>query len=145
MQKFFIIPADRAELRQTCDPVKGEDISTLKGHMYWLNKLRKRLNGAAIAAPQLGDTRRWFIWERGLVINPEIRDHGIATAKQFESCLSFPKLSSPRERYITIEVKYLDENGHTQFKQFQHLEARIFQHELDHLNGICIDQPQKDL
>ncbi len=139
MQKFFLIPNDRPELRQVSDPVKTEDIETLKKHLYWLDKFRKKLNGAAISGPQLGDTRRWFVWEKGLVINPEIKEHGFALETKFEKCLSFPNIEVPVSRHQTIYTKFIDENGHAQFKTFQDLEARVFQHELDHLNGICID------
>ncbi len=141
-QKFQFVPPDWPTLRQVAEPVKDFEVVTLKESLYWLHKLRKAAKGAAIAAPQLGDSRRWFVWDRGLVINPEILDHGFGTAKAMEKCLSFPGVEVPIERYVAIRVKYVDENEKVQEWTLNDLTARVFQHELDHLNGICIDRPQ---
>lgn len=144
-QKFKLVPSDWATLRQVAEPVKDFEVEALNGQLYWLRKLLNHLKGAGLAAPQLGDSRRWFIWSRGLVINPEILNHGLGSQKAMERCLSFPSIESPRERWLSLEVRYVDENNQLKLMTLTEPESRVFQHELDHLNGICIDQPQTPL
>lgn len=138
-QKFKLVHKDHPVLRMVADPVEDREIGTLRGQMYWLDKLRKHLKGAAIAGPQLGDKRRWFIWPLGLVINPKIVVADETTSKVIESCLSFPGLGVPVERPNKISVVYTNEYGTKTFTMMDGQTARVFQHELDHLQGICID------
>lgn len=142
-QKFFLIPSDNPLLRKGCLIVNNNEIPALKAQLYWLDKLRKKVKGAAIAAPQLGDLRRWFIWGTGLVINPEITFKGTDMTKTLERCLSFPGLEVPVERPNLVAVTYTDQDGKAVSQVLTGMTATVFQHELDHLNGICIDTYEK--
>lgn len=99
--------------------------------------IRKR--GVGLAANQVGLPYRVFVMGAGDVafacFNPEvISSYGEETVN--EGCLSFPGLYLKVKRPYRIEVKYTDMNGVLQERTFEGLSARIFQHELDHLNGV---------
>ena len=58
--------------------------------------------------------------------------------KEYEGCLSFPKKEFLVKRHNNITIKYQNAQGETITEKFTGLEARIIQHELDHLNGILV-------
>jgi peptide deformylase len=96
--------------------------------------------GIGLAAPQVGVSKRIFIMgnEEKLIvcINPEIVS-GTGEIKDTEGCLSFPGLWLHVKRYEKVIAKYQTMNGETTQEEFDGLMARVFQHELDHLNGVC--------
>ncbi len=57
-----------------------------------------------------------------------------------EGCLSYPGEKLQKSRATTVKVKYADVNNKRQFIELKDLDARVFQHELDHLNGKTFDQ-----
>jgi peptide deformylase len=69
--------------------------------------------------------------------NPKIVD----TSEEFvlleESCLTYPNLYVKVKRPRVIKVRYTLPDGQTVTEQYQDITARVFQHELDHLDGIC--------
>lgn len=95
--------------------------------------------GLGLAANQVGLPYRVLVMGAENVgfacFNPEILSvEGEETTQ--EGCLSFPGLFLKVKRPYRIEVKYTDMAGVVQQKIFEGLTARIFQHELDHLNGV---------
>lgn len=117
----------------------------------------RHLKGFGLAAPQIGvpvrvavvDTTRiqdpkrellddTFEMSRPLVlINPQLSEfRGKATA--IEGCFSLPGRSIPMRRFTRILVKYVDEHGVGQRGESRGFEARVIQHEIDHLDGILI-------
>lgn len=125
-------------LRITCSPVENTvDVRQLLDDM--LAVLRATPNGVAVAAPQIGSTKRIISIAMGdhiiELINPEIiKKHG--HQKGPESCLSLPGVYGivPRSRYIT--VKAFDRAGEELTLEAKGFLARCLQHEIDHLNGI---------
>jgi len=118
--------------------------------------------GVGIAAPQINHSVRIFIMcskpnERypdaplmppTAIINPEILHYSNDTVKDWEGCLSVPSMRGLVPRHDQIKVRYFDQQGHEHQKELTGFIARIFQHELDHLNGLTfIDQLEstKDL
>jgi peptide deformylase len=107
-------------------------------------------NGVGIAAPQVAKSYRLFIMASRpsiryphapkmpptAVINPVILTHSDETVKDWEGCLSVPGLRGLVPRSQSIAVEYTDLNGKQQKQILTGFIARIFQHELDHLNGI---------
>jgi peptide deformylase len=107
-------------------------------------------NGVGIAAPQVAQSYRLFIMASRPsiryphapkmpptpVINPVILTHSDEIVKDWEGCLSVPGLRGLVPRYGSIAVEYTDINGKQQKQILTDFVARIFQHELDHLNGI---------
>jgi len=96
-------------------------------------------NGLGLSANQLGLPYRAFAMVGAppfCIFNPRIVDVGDTQVLMEEGCLSFPNLSINIKRSKTIKVRYEDFDGNVHTEKFSGLTARIFQHELDHLNGI---------
>lgn len=96
--------------------------------------------GIGLAAPQIGINKRIFVMGNPqlsyICVNPEILE-GHGEVKDQEGCLSFPGLYLHVNRFETIKVKYYDILGKEHIKEFKDIQARVFQHEYDHLNGLC--------
>jgi peptide deformylase len=98
--------------------------------------------GVGLAAPQVGVLKRLFTWqvdeEGGAVVNPTLTDADIDGEVEVddEGCLSFPGLYYPVERPLRVEVTYQDLGGDEQRVQLEGFHARVWLHEMDHLNGI---------
>jgi peptide deformylase len=101
--------------------------------------------GVGLAAPQLGINKRLMVfnpegdpkkWLSELVLcNPEIEEYSTSTALEEEGCLSFPGFTADVMRSQNIQVKWQGLNGKVKRKKLRGWEARIFQHEYDHLDG----------
>lgn len=107
------------------------------------NKLVKKmydLNGIGLAANQVGIPYRVFAMrgspENFVCFNPRIVDVSEATVVLEEGCLTYPGLLVKIKRPQHIKVRFETPNGDTLTKQFTGMTARIFLHELDHLDGI---------
>lgn len=124
--------------------------STAKVIRDMLYCLVKRKYGVGLAANQIGSNLRIIIvktvpsYKNGLVeakykvmINPVILDHSEKTTNRIEGCLSWPGITKYVTRYKLINVEYLNEAGAKILVQFEDESARIVQHEIDHLNGVC--------
>lgn len=107
-------------------------------------------HGVGLAAPQVGLLQRIFVIEypedterpeetmqRYELINPEIVKAKGAEVGQ-EGCLSLPGLAADVERATYVLVKAQDRNGNAQRLKAHDWLARIFQHELDHLDGVLM-------
>lgn len=70
------------------------------------------------------------------MINPRILSHSDEVVKGWEGCLSVPGIRGLVPRYRAIEVEYTGRDGKLHRQQLNDFVARIFQHELDHLDGI---------
>lgn len=97
-------------------------------------------NGIGIAANQLGLPYRIFAMraapENFVCFNPKVVQPSEAQVVLEEGCLTFPGLYVKIKRPQHIRVRFQTPNGDTLTKQFTGMTARIFQHELDHLDGI---------
>jgi len=97
-------------------------------------------DGIGLAAPQLGINKRLFVMgnqaQSYICVNPEITST-LGEIKDLEGCLSFPGLWLHVTRPESVDVKYQDILGRWHEKTFRGLQARIFLHEYDHLEGIC--------
>ena len=106
--------------------------------------------GRAIAAPQLGISRRMIAMDLGAgplsILDPEIVWRSDATFTMWDDCMCFPDLLIRVRRHDSISVRYRDEHGRTLVRE--HLprpEAELFQHEIDHLDGIlAVDRAEGD-
>lgn len=100
----------------------------------------KDSGGVGLAATQVGISKRIIIVELDSkylpVINPEIVKRGKEKGIEEEGCLSVPDIFDEVKRIKDIEVKGLDKNGKDIHIVLSGFPARIFQHEIDHINGI---------
>ena len=95
--------------------------------------------GVGISANQCGLPYRVFVMNADELIpcfNPKIVDVSAEQVYLEEGCLSFPFLFVKIKRPRRIKVRYTEPNGNVMTRMFEGMSARVFQHELDHLNGI---------
>lgn len=101
-----------------------------------------KAEGLGIAAPQVGVSQSvclaLFNGKMTPMINPLIAWKSDETSVMEEGCLSLPKKNVDVPRAVEILVKYTDENGKQQERRLHDLDARVVQHEVDHLNGVLI-------
>lgn len=107
----------------------------------------KKEDGVGLAAPQVGVSKRLVVAGDGkeyyVVINPKIVGRSVRTETEVEGCLSLPGLQGRIQRNMKIIVKGLDRYGEPFEIMATGLLARVFQHEIDHLDGILyIDRTQ---
>ena len=105
-------------------------------------------SGIGLAAPQVGIQRQIFVWDMDdepmVVLNPVIVESDGEWVYD-EGCLSIPGLYVEMTRPKTVLMKGIDMNGNEVAIEADELEARLFQHELDHLNGVLMfDRMQPD-
>lgn len=99
--------------------------------------------GLGLAAPQVGLPYRAFVMYAvpGIVcFNPRIVSFTEEKILMEEGCLSFPNLIVKVKRPRAIRARYTEPNGNVQTVQMDGMTARIYQHELDHLDGITMQK-----
>ena len=127
-------------LKAVCEPVgDDEDVSgVIRDMMYILTNSK---TGAGLAAPQAGHTKRVIIVADAgfftIMINPVIVEASKTTATLDECCLSYPGRSRKVLRYTRVVVDYQLRNGFSDKRILWDFQARIAQHEIDHLDGKC--------
>jgi len=98
-------------------------------------------SGIGLAAPQVGIQRQIFVWDMDdepmVILNPTITESDGEWVYD-EGCLSNPGLYVEMTRPKTVLMKGIDMNGNEISLEADELEARLFQHELDHLNGVLM-------
>jgi peptide deformylase len=99
-------------------------------------------NGVGLAAPQVGVSKRVFAIKLKdqvpfCMFNPTLVSYSKDSVEGEEGCLSFPNLWLKVKRYSTVHVEYFDRTGQKCIMKLADADARCFQHELDHLDGVC--------
>jgi peptide deformylase len=107
--------------------------------------------GVGLAATQLGSLRRVLVFQAGsdseptAVVNPVLEWLSDEVALAEEGCLSLPRVSMDVERSLHVRFSGLDTDGEEFEVEASGLEARVLQHELDHLDGVLIlDRTSRD-
>lgn len=153
----LLVPSDTPVLREVARSVKNEEIGSEKISSI-INNMKSALHseedGVAIAAPQIGVGLRIFIVNGAIIpltkkkgeteevsedlifINPEIIKVSRKKKKLEEGCLSLRYLYGHVSRHEKITITALDESGRQITSGASGLLAQIFQHEIDHLNGV---------
>lgn len=135
-----ILKGDKARI--VCKPVRSFD-DHVKRLVRDLKHTMLVHNGAGLAAPQIGENLRVFVYEIGpmhigSMLNPEILErHGRVTWPR-EGCLSQPGFYRPMERAEWIVVKAQSPGGHGYTVKLTGKLAWVAQHEIDHLDGKTI-------
>lgn len=147
-----LIAADSQLLREKCVDVPLDQIDDLVAPHIYPMRDRMRLGniadpamgpGVGLAAPQVGIALRFFLvlteGRISVCINPVIHQTiGLRKVAE-EGCLSFPgrgKVLVPRWNKILLEWRRTD--GEKRVQWFKGFDARVIQHEVDHLDGLCI-------
>ncbi|WP_195499598.1 peptide deformylase [Alistipes timonensis] len=140
--------SDSLTLRRKSAPMvegmeRADDYETLRRRM--LATVQDPENtGVGIAAPQVGILRRMIAVQRfdkpgepfEIYLNPKIVEYSAETAPGREGCLSIPDRSGEVKRAQRITLRYRDEQFAERMERISGFTAVIFQHEIDHLDGI---------
>ena len=147
MAKLKIITGEKNPiLRAVSEPVKKFD-AALKKFARDLKETMVKAKGLGIAAPQVAKNIRVFVVVLNYktdsqvavtMVNPEILEHGAEITVAEEGCLSLPGIFGRVERFQNVVVKFFDLEGGMHILELEDLNARVVQHENDHLNGVLI-------
>jgi peptide deformylase len=138
-----------AQIRQYGDPVlrmRAAETETFDDELARVAERMKALmhdaEGVGLAATQVGILRRFFVatldGEDRVLVNPVITPQGSDTEVDQEGCLSLGPLRLPVERALRVKVEARDETGEPVSLELEGADARVVQHELDHLDGTLI-------
>jgi peptide deformylase len=105
-----------------------------------MKRIMKKARGLGLAAPQIGASTRILIYDVGdgvqVIVNPKILSMRGEQLDPPEGCLSIPGLQGQVRRAKEVRVKGYNQLGRPVYRRAQDMEARVIQHELDHLDGI---------
>ena len=109
-----------------------------------MGRIMDDAHGIGLAATQLGVMHRLLVYRvdpdapLSALANPELEWRSAETEPMDEGCLSLPGVLVEVERPLQVRVRARDERGETVVVEASGLEARVIQHELDHLDGVLI-------
>lgn len=140
------------EVEHFSDPELQKLIDTMIPTMY-------EKDGIGLAAPQVNQGIRLIVTtpdphnfeyfkesqhEALVLINPTITRHSFFKEFGDEGCLSVPNLFGSVKRWKSVHISYYDRNGTKKTLKASGLQARVFQHEIDHIDGILfIDKAER--
>ena len=130
-------------LNSKASPVTSFD-EELRREVDLMVSLMRDAIGIGLAATQIGVLRRLLVFAAGAdaeptaIVNPEIEWASEEAIVAEEGCLSIPKVTVYVERPLHARVRGVDERGAPLIIEASGLEARVLQHEVDHLDGILM-------
>ena len=138
-----------AQVRQYGDPVlrmRADDVETfdeelarIAGRMV---ELMHDADGVGLAATQIGIVRRFFVCtldgEDRVLVNPVVTPVGDDTEVDEEGCLSLGPVRVRIERAVRVDVEARVATGEPVSLSLEGMDARVVQHELDHLDGVLL-------
>ena len=137
-------------LRSRARPIEVFD-DALADEVKRMGRLMDDALGIGLAATQLGVMHRLLVYRvdpdaaLGVLINPEFEYKSDELETMEEGCLSLPGVGVEVERPLHVRVRASDETGAPVVVEASGLEARVIQHEIDHLDGVLIlDRTSRD-
>jgi peptide deformylase len=137
-------------LKSSATPVDRFDDS-LRRQVSRMAGLMNDALGVGLAAPQLGLSQRLLVYRIGpdapliALVNPRVEWASEDLETLDEGCLSIPGITVDVDRPLHVRVRAQDEEGDERLVEASGLEARVIQHEMDHLDGVLIlDRTSRD-
>lgn len=138
-----------SQIRQYGDPVlrmRAAEVETFDDELgriaERMTELMHDAEGVGLAATQIGILRRFFVCtldgEDLVLVNPVVERVGEETHVEDEGCLSLGSVRVPIERATHVKVEARDAAGQPVALTLDEMDARIVQHELDHLDGVLL-------
>jgi peptide deformylase len=130
-------------LKSRATPVDQFD-DALRAQIARMGGLMNDALGVGLAAPQIGLSQRLLVYRVGqdapliALVNPEIEWRSGDEEVAEEGCLSIPGIAVDVDRPVYVRVRAQDESGEERVVEASGLEARVIQHEIDHLDGVLI-------
>jgi peptide deformylase len=148
-----------ARLLQVSQPLAGFPSPESTQLLADMRDTMQALDGAGIAAPQIGVLKRVVIFgltfnprypdaepvPQTVLINPSIELLGDETEEGWEGCLSVPGMRGLVPRHKKLRYTGFDEHGQTIDRTVSGFHARVVQHEVDHLDGVLYPTRIRDL
>ena len=146
-------------LRQKAKPVAKLGSPELKALIQDMKDTMASLNGAGLAAPQIGVSKRVVIFgvqknsrypdaeevPFTVLVNPKLVMLTRDVEQDWEGCLSVPGMRGVVPRYTKLRYSGFDEEGNPIERVAEGFHARVVQHECDHLDGILYPQRMTDM
>jgi peptide deformylase len=116
----------------------------LEAEVDYMRGIMHDAYGVGLAAPQIGTSNRVLVYrvqpESPIIalVNPEVEWMGKETEVVEEGCLSLPNVHVDVERPVHVRARAVDERGEPMIIEASGLEARVIQHEIDHLDGVLM-------
>jgi peptide deformylase len=146
-------------LQQVAAPVTAFGTRELLDLVADMDDTMRALDGAGLAAPQIGVPLRVVIFEvrrnprypdaeevpYTVLVNPELTPLGAAKEDGWEGCLSVPGLRGVVPRHVRLRYRGCDAHGMPVDRTVEGFHARVVQHEVDHLDGILYPMRMRDL
>ncbi|MDD3284858.1 MAG: peptide deformylase [Patescibacteria group bacterium] len=127
-------------LRTKLDDIEIFDIEKLQEIIKEMTRIMKKYDGIGLAANQVGLNTKIIVIEFNdktmEFINPKITSKSLLKQESSEGCLSFPKISGIVNRPKNLQIQYQDIEGKKHKIKVSGLYATVFEHEIDHINGI---------
>jgi peptide deformylase len=148
--KLSVLVGDTPELRRVAKEVDPKILAQPETQQLIdeLFETMETSDGIGLAAPQVGIGMRMVIVVLGgtghCLVNPRITRRSNDLVKGEEGCLSFPGLFGDVVRNREIDFVALDRQGHKVTRTVSDLDARVIQHELDHLDGVLLPDRIKE-
>jgi peptide deformylase len=141
------------------EPVRAFGTAELEGLLGDMRDTMRHLNGAGLAAPQIGVNLRVVIFgvehnprypdaetvPYTVLINPTLTALSGDIEDGWEGCLSVPGMRGVVPRYRELRYTGVDQNGEPLDRSVNGFHARVVQHEVDHLDGILYPRRIRDL
>lgn len=131
-------------LRRRARPIEAFD-GWLRDLVADLRELMRIHRGAGIAAPQAGEPVRVFLavgdgseQEPQVFVNPRLHDFAGEISLAAEGCLSLPDIEGQVARSPELSISAFDLEGRAFTLRSAEFAARVWQHEMDHLDGVLI-------
>lgn len=125
-------------LYQACEPVTDINAQVWPEMPNFLAVMNRAKFAVGLSAPQLGIMLRFFCYRNpslSYVVNPVILERSKEVVLGREGCLSWPGRWAAVPRNKKIRVRWTDERGVLYEREVTGLHAKVFQHEIDHLDG----------
>jgi peptide deformylase len=146
-------------LRERAKPVEKLASPELRALVADMKETMKAMNGAGLAAPQIGVSQRVVIFGVDtnprypdaepvpftVLVNPTITLLTREIENDWEGCLSVPGMRGVVPRYTKLRYTGFDEEGNPIDREADGFHARVVQHECDHLDGILYPQRMTDM
>lgn len=159
-KKLDIALLGNPAIRQTCEAVDDVQALSIQSLIDDMFHTMEQAGGVGIAAPQVHADKRIIIlgsrpnarypyapnMEPTAMINPELLWASEEKEKGWEGCLTVPGIRGLVPRSTHIKVRYLTRDGESIETEYEGFIARVFQHEVDHLDGhVFIDRVESTL
>lgn len=146
-------------LRKVAEDITKKELLSFENLIEDMFETMYKTNGVGLAAPQIGKAIRLFVVDtlqleedeevkkgiKKVFINAEVLEEDGEITSFEEGCLSFPEINGNVERKSIVKIKYLDEDFKEHIETYNGFNARVIQHEYDHLDGKLFVEKFKPL